>query len=285
MKNLYTITPAAAGVYNISENITDRPIKFSQQLVVGKQRAALIDAGFGIDSDLLTEIRKLTTLPVICLLTHGDPDHTGGAVLFDNVYMNPADDALMKAAFDPRFRLHAVDVASGHNAELVAHMKAAEPQDAGFSYQPVHDGDTFALGGTVLTALALPGHSAGSMVYVDVDRRLGFTGDSLATLTMSELYDARCPSLTNWADGLAKLQQLVGDDAQLYSGHRVDAFPPHLLSTLIQGVAAIKAGANQTDTPITQMPTGPVSDSASMHPRTHQLAGTPFVIMYNALNL
>ncbi|WP_054662630.1 MBL fold metallo-hydrolase [Lacticaseibacillus camelliae] len=96
MKNLYTLTQVDPGVYNISENITDRPIKFSQQLVVGTQRAAMIDAGFGIDRDLLKEIRKITQLPVICLLTHGDPDHTGGAELFDQVYMNPADDAVMK---------------------------------------------------------------------------------------------------------------------------------------------------------------------------------------------
>ncbi|WP_203663120.1 MBL fold metallo-hydrolase [Lacticaseibacillus sp. 53-4] len=285
MEKLYTVTQVDPGVYNISENITDRPIKFSQQLVVGNKRAAMIDAGFGIDRDLLTEIRKITQLPVICLLTHGDPDHTGGAELFDQVYMNPADDKVMKASFDPRFRLHAIDVASGHNEALVNHMKAEEPQAASLDYQPVKGGDTFDLGGTTLTALALPGHSAGSMVFVDADRHLGFTGDSLATLTMSELYDARCASLTVWAQGLAKLQHVVGDDAQLYSGHRVDAFPPHVLSTLLQGVADIKAGGDQTDTPITQMPTGPVTDSDTMHPRTHQIAGTPFVIMYNSLNI
>ncbi|MCX2456068.1 MBL fold metallo-hydrolase [Lacticaseibacillus nasuensis] len=285
MENLYTMTQVATRVYNISENITERPIKFSQQLVVGTKRAAMIDAGFGIDRDLLTEIRKITNLPLICLLTHGDPDHTGGAELFDRVYLNPADDAVMKAGFDPRFRLHAIDVASGHNAQLVAHMQADEPQDSSFDYLPVADGDTFDLGNTTLTAVAMPGHSAGSMAYVDVARRLGFTGDSLATLTMSELYDARCPSLTTWQTSLVKLKQLVGDNAKLFSGHRVDAFPEHVLSTLIQGVAEIKATAGRGDLPITQMPTGPVTDSATMQPRSHRIADTPFVVMYNAHNL
>lgn len=285
MNDLYTVTQVAPNVYNISENITDRPINFSQQLVVGTKRAAMIDAGFGIDQDLLTEIRKITDLPVICLLTHGDPDHTGGAALFDEVDMNPADDDIMKAAFDPAFRLHAVDVASGHNTALVAHMKAAMPQATSFTYQPVQDGDTFRLGGRTLVALVLPGHSADSMVYADLSHHIGFTGDSLATLTMSELYDQRCPSLTVWAQGLANLQEQLGDEAQLFSGHRTDAFPPHILSTLQAGVAAIKAGASTTDTPITQMPTGAVSDTQSMHPRAHQLTNSPFVIMYNALNI
>lgn len=285
MKNLYTVTQVATDVYNISENITERPIKFSQQLVVGTKRAAMIDAGFGIDRELLTEIRKITNLPVICLLTHGDPDHTGGAELFDQVYLNPADDAVMKAGFDPRFRLHAIDVASGHNAQLVAHMKADEPQDTSFDYLPVSSGDTFELGNTTLTAVAMPGHSAGSMAYVDIARRLGFTGDSLATLTMSELYDGRCPSLTTWQAGLVKLKQLIGDDAKLFSGHRVDAFPEQVLSTLIQGVDEIKATDVQDDLPITQMPTGPVTDSETMQPRSHRIADTPFVVMYNALNI
>lgn len=285
MDNLYTVTQVTPNVYNISENITSRPIKFSQQLVVGRDKAALIDASFGIDGDLVAEIRKITDKPITCLLTHGDPDHTGGASLFDTVYMNPEDDTVMKESFNPAFRLHAIDVASGHNKALVAHMTAAEPQASGFNYQPLADGDTFDLGGVTLEVVATPGHSRGSMCFIDVAHHLGFTGDSLATAVMSELYDTRCASLTEWGKSLRKLRDLVGDDAQLFSGHRIDAFPSGILTKLITGVDDIIAGNNTDDKPITMMPTGPVSDDETMKPRTHQLTGTPFVIMYNAVNL
>ncbi|WP_461215483.1 MBL fold metallo-hydrolase [Lacticaseibacillus sp. GG6-2] len=285
MPNLYTVAQVADNVYNISENITDRPIKFSQQLVIGTQRAALIDAGFGIDAGLVDEIRKLTAKPVMCLLTHGDPDHTGGAVWFDQVYMNPADDAILRDAFAPAFRLHAVDVASGHNQALVAHMQAAMSPQANLTYRPVQDGDRFDLGGTVLQALATPGHSLGSMCYVDIAHHLAFTGDSLATMVMSELYDIRCASLATWQTGLRRLQEMLGDSAQLFSGHRTDAFAEHTLSQLISGVDAIIAGDTQNDAPITTMPNGNVQDTAQMQPRIHRLPDSPLVVMYNALNL
>ena len=286
MKDLYTVTEVAPKVYNISENITSRPIKFSQQLVVGSERAVLIDASFGIDGDLVTEIRKITDKPIFLLLTHGDPDHTGGASLFDEVYMSPADDALMKSAFNPAFRLHAIDVASGHNAELVAHMTNDEPQAKSFDYKPVTDGMTFDLGGITLEAVATPGHSMGSMTFVDVANHYAFSGDGLATMVMSELYETRCASLTVWAESLRKLQDvLAGDDSKIFSGHRLDAFPAGTLRALIDAVDDIKSGKTSDDQPITNMPNGNVSDNDQMHPRTHKIANSPMVVMYNALNI
>lgn len=162
MDNLYTVTQVADNVYNISDNIMERPIKFSQQVVVGSEKAALIDAGFGIDHELVTVIRTITKKPIICLLTHGDPDHTGGASLFDTVYMNPADDSIMQAGIVPEFRLHAVAVASGQNQELVVHMQATMPQATTLTYQAIQDGDIIDLGDRKLQALATPGHSLGS---------------------------------------------------------------------------------------------------------------------------
>ncbi|AMV61647.1 Hypothetical protein ADU71_2123 [Pediococcus damnosus] len=247
MDNLYTVTPVNDQVYVISENITTRPIKFAQQLIVGKNKAALIDAGFGIDRELLNVIRQITTKPLVCLLTHGDPDHTGGASLFGSVYMNPADDEIMKAAFAPADRLHDVDIASGHNEALVAHMETSMPQATSFNYQPLQDGDTFDLGGIILQAVGMPGHSKGSMCFVDVKNHVGFTGDGIATATMCELYDSRCASLTTWETAIHKLHNLIGDQAQLFSGHRIDAFPVSVLSMLENNIDEIKAGKVEAD--------------------------------------
>ena len=46
-------------------------------LVTGSERAALIDTGLGMSGDLNKVVRSLTNKPVICLLTHCDPDHAG----------------------------------------------------------------------------------------------------------------------------------------------------------------------------------------------------------------
>ena len=70
-------------------------------LVVGEQRAALLDTGTGI-GDLAGAVRGLTNKPVEVYLTHGHVDHAGGIYSFDRVHVHPADKALMQENARPR---------------------------------------------------------------------------------------------------------------------------------------------------------------------------------------
>ena len=49
-------------------------------LVVGRERALLIDTGAGI-GPLRADIAALTSLPLTVVATHGDPDDVGGGWL------------------------------------------------------------------------------------------------------------------------------------------------------------------------------------------------------------
>lgn len=75
-----------------TEKITDHitrivmPGQVFGYLVVGSERAVLIDTGCGI-GDLRSFVEQLTDKPVTVLLTHGHLDHAPGAVQFDEVYM------------------------------------------------------------------------------------------------------------------------------------------------------------------------------------------------------
>lgn len=60
-------------------------------LLIGKERALLIDAGNGT-GNLKKACEKLTSLPITVALTHFHPDHAGGCPLFDSVYRHPGDD-------------------------------------------------------------------------------------------------------------------------------------------------------------------------------------------------
>lgn len=62
----------------------------SLYLVEGSERAALIDAGTRIP-DLDKIVAKITSKPVMLLLTHGHGDHVGGAGPFPEVYICEAD--------------------------------------------------------------------------------------------------------------------------------------------------------------------------------------------------
>jgi glyoxylase-like metal-dependent hydrolase (beta-lactamase superfamily II) len=42
-------------------------------LILGQKKAILIDAGYGFE-DIRPIIRSITSLPVMLVLTHGDPD-------------------------------------------------------------------------------------------------------------------------------------------------------------------------------------------------------------------
>src|SRR5208283_5822654 len=62
----------------------------SQYLLVGSERALLIDTGSGF-YDLKGTVEKLTKLPYEVVVTHGHPDHAGGIGQFDTAWINPAD--------------------------------------------------------------------------------------------------------------------------------------------------------------------------------------------------
>ena len=74
----------------------ESPSKENLYLVIGRQRAILIDAGLGV-GHLRAFVENLTSLPLTVLLTHGHIDHAPGATEFGKVYLNSADQALYRS--------------------------------------------------------------------------------------------------------------------------------------------------------------------------------------------
>lgn len=74
----------------------ESPSKENLYLVIGRQRAILIDAGLGV-GHLRAFVENLTSLPLTVLLTHGHIDHAPGATEFVKVYLNSADQALYRS--------------------------------------------------------------------------------------------------------------------------------------------------------------------------------------------
>ena len=130
-------------------------------LVVGESCAAMIDCGCVV-RPLMEEIRRITPLPVKLLLTHAHPDHFGAAGSFSEVWMHEDDiDAL--PVFEPAFAVMGVPPL---NRETLHAFK---------------DGQVFDLGGKAIVACALPGHTPGSVVFVDEKDGLVFTGDAIGS--------------------------------------------------------------------------------------------------------
>lgn len=124
----------------------------SMYLLEGKEKAILIDAGTTIPN-LDKVVAKITSKPVTLVLTHVHPDHAGAVGCFDEVWISPGDTVFM-----PDFM----------------------PDYAGKVNYLAH-GQKFELGGRTIEAYFTPGHTPGSVTFLEIGTDRGFCGDSFGT--------------------------------------------------------------------------------------------------------
>ena len=62
----------------------------SMYLLVGQEKAMLIDCGMGL-GDLRGAVEMITDKPLIVVITHNHLDHTGNARQFEEIWMSPDD--------------------------------------------------------------------------------------------------------------------------------------------------------------------------------------------------
>lgn len=130
-------------------------------LLIGTKRAMLVDAGMS-RRNLREFVRTITDLPVFVANTHGHFDHTGGNGFFDEVYMSAYAAREAKCVFS-----------IGDDA------RRADEYPLDYPITVIEEGHVFDLGGRHVEAIAIPCHSPGSLAYLDVDRKLLFSGDEI----------------------------------------------------------------------------------------------------------
>ena len=155
-------------------------------LVEGRERALLVDTGYGV-GDLRGFVESLLTSAGACkpydvLLTHGHLDHAAGAGQFDGCYLSPADSELYALHADLDFRKGRVlarafaDFARVEESDWVASDPAV--------LVPLEPGKVFDLGNVRVRVIAAPGHTPGIVVPVIVEDRLALFGDACGVGTL-----------------------------------------------------------------------------------------------------
>ncbi|MCI1722481.1 MAG: MBL fold metallo-hydrolase [Lachnospiraceae bacterium] len=152
-------------------------------LLIGREKAMLIDCGMGI-GDLKGAVEQITDKPLIVVISHADPDHTGNARQFKEIWIHPLEAArsripcsLEMRKRDTRFiwlrnypRIYPYDIETD----------LREPEEPMPEMHDLSDGQQFDLGGgRIVTAFFCPGHAPGEMIFLDEATRTLFCGDAL----------------------------------------------------------------------------------------------------------
>jgi glyoxylase-like metal-dependent hydrolase (beta-lactamase superfamily II) len=211
-------------------------------LVVGDKKAALIDTGLGIGN--IKELAETaTSLPIIVLHTHGHLDHTGGDPLFEENYISLLEKIPTIAEAEAQ-QEEKKALASSFPGVIGANLEFVPPAEV--SYKPVEDGDAFDLGGITLEAVSIPGHTEGSIAYVDKDGRFALTGDGIADIHWFD-DDKECSTVEGFLETLDRFEARAHNAKRYYAAH----LPSHFGFDLIRDLqAAAKSILGGSDDPI-----------------------------------
>lgn len=180
MKNYYEIISIKENIYHIYE-----PGDVGSTLIVGSEKAMLIDTGFGFE-DIRPVVESITNLPLIVVNTHGHIDHNGGNRYFEQVWMHPDDvetyedyQKIQKPLVAARFE--GIRKAAGKAPiwpEDFDRMAWYEADTKEFLW--LSDGQCFDLGDKQrVEVILVPGHTVGSVMLFDWKSHILFPGDDL----------------------------------------------------------------------------------------------------------
>lgn len=192
-------------------------------LLVGSDRALLIDTGLGI-GNIGDAVRKLTDKPVTAVATHIHWDHIGGHKYFPDFYAHKAEGEWLNGKFPLPVqavrnmvcdRCHLPDGFDADSYEIFQ----------GTPTRLLEDGDTIDLGGRVLHVLHTPGHSPGHMCFWEPDRGYLFTGDLVYSGTLFAHYPSTDPG--SYLASLEKVAFLPAE--RIFPGHHSLDIRPEMI--------------------------------------------------------
>ena len=214
-------------------------------LIVGTQRALLVDTGCGI-GDLRPLVERLAAKPVLVVSTHTHLDHLGANHQFSDVAM-----------FDhPTTRQIAVNgvPAATYRFELLHDglVRGAWPKDFEPATAKLHpfavtrwlrDGDQIDIGGSQLEVLFTPGEAVDNICLLDRSRRILCSSDILLLGGVwSHLPGGNVGDL---AASYRRLKQHYDDFDRIMPSHGRPWLDKELLLDMLAGAEAVLAGASE----------------------------------------
>lgn len=214
-------------------------------LVEGTKKALLIDGLTGVGS-LKAFIRELTDRPVTLAITHGHMDHTGAAWEYEEAYVSPDDVELMYMDMHSgiKERLDFVRTFTALGIKLRTEPTHLDVIPAhGIKTYPLWNGKVFDLGGVKIETIAVPGHTHGTVVFLDREHRLLFAGDACNSNTLLNLVGST--SVKTYKNSLRYLNTFRQAFDVLCSGHDREGIPAAIIDDGILLCEKILAGIDE----------------------------------------
>lgn len=215
------------------------PCGVCMYLAEGTEQAVLMDTGFGF-GDLKKYVSSLTDKICAVLLSHGHLDHAGGAEQFDRVFLNEKDWELERWHCTRERRIWDVHHGPGGIPEGVTDDDFLPSRIK--PYQPLEETDVFSLGGATVKPIAVPGHTAGSMVFLIPEDRIAIFGDTCGEHTL--LLFKESTSIREYQMGLCHLQEYADQFDTVLRNHGSFSSPKQILSDNIALCGEILAGTD-----------------------------------------
>ncbi|MFJ8517274.1 MBL fold metallo-hydrolase [Lysinibacillus xylanilyticus] len=208
-------------------------------LLIGEEKAALIDTGLGIDNiKRITD--QLTNLPIIVLTTHVHWDHIGSHGEFKNIYVHKDEEDWLVNGIK---KLSIEQIRKDVSRDITIPTPETFNPD---TYKPfqgnptglLNDGDEIEIGNRKLTIYHTPGHSPGHISILDNSKGYLFTGDLLYDGT--PVY-AFFPT-TNPVDLTQSLKKIsnIPNVTKIYGGHNTIGLDASLLQEVGNAVEELK---------------------------------------------
>lgn len=232
----FRVAEIAHGVFVIEERY-----HVQSYLVNGSARSALIDTGMGF-RDIRDAIQPLLREEVIVLNTHWHFDHVGGNVLFDQRGISSIERPLVEKGWgnSTLMDLH-IESCLSQGIPLPSGFVPEEYEIPGTNPTfEIKDGDRFELGERVLQAISTPGHTRGSVSFLDSSTRSLFCGDWIDKGTLFAHFEDS--DLDEYVGSLRKVAAREKEFDVFYPGHGRYPLDKTFLAAVRDGFEEIKAG-------------------------------------------